>query len=134
MSCPTDIFPLENRHSCSFFPLGLGVLVVLHSENEPHTSSHHIASLPLMDSQSYCFGYIRCTSASSLTLHFIQHQFPICKYILHSSTWYRNPPMGPPPFISQLLQTCAPSRPSHTSLGHPFLYVYYQPNYSLFIW
>jgi hypothetical protein len=70
--------------------------------------------------------YFDCTSAVSLTLHFIHNQFSHLQISLHSFTSYRNPPMGPPPSTSSPCNLC-PHRPSHLALGHPFLYLYTHP-------
>jgi hypothetical protein len=67
-----------------------------------------------------------CTSAVSLTLHFIHNQFSHLQISLHSFTSYRNPPMGPPPSTSSPHNLC-PHRPSHLALGHPFLYLHTYP-------
>jgi hypothetical protein len=59
--------------------------------------------------------------------------FPICKPLFISPTSYKNSPMGSPPFISSLRKFCPPWG-THSTLGHPFLYLYISPqNYSLFI-
>jgi hypothetical protein len=47
MSCPIHSSPWQLDTHANFHPLGMGVLIVLcTSENEPHTSSHHIANFP----------------------------------------------------------------------------------------
>jgi hypothetical protein len=51
---------------------------------------------------------------------------PICEPILISPTSYRNPPMGPPPFISFPRKFCPPWG-THLTLGHSFLYLYISP-------
>jgi hypothetical protein len=80
-----------------------------------------------MESQviSSCF-YFACTSAVSLTIHFIHSQFAHLQISRHSFTSYRNPPMGPPS-STRSPHNLHPHRPSHISLGHPFLYLYTHP-------
>jgi hypothetical protein len=57
---------------------------------------------------------------------------PICEPIFISPTSYRNPPMGPPPSICFHRHLC-PTRGTHFTLGHPFLYfVHLSQIYSLF--
>jgi hypothetical protein len=80
-----------------------------------------------MDSQDISSWFsFDCTSAVSLTLHFIHNQFSHLHISLHSFTSYRNLPMGPPPSTSSPHNLC-PHRPSHLALGHPFLYLYTHP-------
>jgi hypothetical protein len=58
---------------------------------------------------------------------------PICEPIFISPTSYRNPPMGPPPSICFHRHLC-PTRGTHFTLGHPFLYfVHLSHNYLLVI-
>jgi hypothetical protein len=105
----------------------MGVPIVLFTtENNPHTSSHHVASFP-----NGILGYIisvlfECASVVSLTLHFIHNQFSHLQISLHSFTSYINPPISPPPSTSSL-HNLLPHRPSHLALGHPFLYLYAHP-------
>jgi hypothetical protein len=80
-----------------------------------------------MDSQVFSsWLYFDCTSAVSLTLHFIHNQFSHLQISFHSFTSYRNPPMEPPPSTISP-HTLHPHRPSHLALGHPFLYLYTHP-------
>jgi hypothetical protein len=47
MICPIHSSPWKLDTHVDFTPLGLGVLIVFFiSENETHTSSHHIDNLP----------------------------------------------------------------------------------------
>jgi hypothetical protein len=58
---------------------------------------------------------------------------PICEPTFISPTSYRNPPMGPPPSICFHQYLC-PTRGTHFTLGHPFLYfVHLSQNYLLVI-
>jgi hypothetical protein len=58
---------------------------------------------------------------------------PICEPIFISPTSYRNLPMGPPPSICFHQYLC-PTRGTHFTLGHPFLYfVHLSQNYLLVI-
>jgi hypothetical protein len=80
-----------------------------------------------MDSQVISsWFYFDCTSAVSLTLHFIHNHFSHLQISFHSFIPYRNPTMGPPPPTSSPRNLC-PHRPSHLALGHPFLYLYTHP-------
>jgi hypothetical protein len=56
---------------------------------------------------------------------------PICEPVFIPPTLYRNPPMGPTPFISFSRQFFPPWG-THFTLGHPFLYLYIYPQ-KLFI-
>jgi hypothetical protein len=77
-----------------------------------------------MDSQDISSWFsFDCTSAVSLTLHFIHNQFSHLQIVLHSFTSYINPPMGPPPSTSSP-RNLFPHRPIHLALGHPFMYLH----------
>ena len=77
-----------------------------------------------MDSQDISsWFHFDCTPAVSLTFHFIHNQFSHLYIVLHYFTLYRNPPMGAPPSTSSP-RKFHPHRPSHLTLGHPFLYLY----------
>jgi hypothetical protein len=43
-----------------------------------------LLTFPFQTHKSCSFGYIKCTSTFSLSLHIIQHQLTICKFIIHS--------------------------------------------------
>jgi hypothetical protein len=111
-----------------FTPLGMGDPIVLHHvANQPHTHSPHFASFST-ELPDYLFKVIFFTAppwyhepSISSTI-----SFPICKFPFISPTSYKNPPMGPPPSTNTPRKFC-PTKASHITLGHPFLYFYTYP-------
>jgi hypothetical protein len=105
----------------------MGVPIVLRIfENKTHTPSHYFARFP-NGLPCYLISILfDCTSAVSLTLHFVHNQFSHLHVVFHSFPSYRNPPMGPPPSTSSL-RNLFPHMPSHLALGHLFLYLYTHP-------
>jgi hypothetical protein len=111
-----------------FNPLGMGVLIVLHSVvNQPHTHSPHFSSFPT-GLPDYLFKVLFFTAPPQYHEPSISStiSLPIYKFPFISPTSYRNPPMGPPPSTSSPSKLC-PTWANHITLGHPFLYLYTHP-------